>query len=125
MDTQPSLFTYDQFGGANPAPLARRTDPPSSKKAAAKQKASGRINSGANIILAILRRAVRPCTYREIWSLGTDAERAKLHEANTVAKRLTILERRGLVRAGPERTCSVGGNDARVWELAEPSEAQP
>lgn len=98
-------------------PLARRGDPASSHRAAAKQQAGGKVGSGAAIILSIMHRAARPLTYREIWNAATIAEQSKLIEASTVAKRLTVLERRGLVRAGRERMCSVGWAEAREWEL--------
>jgi hypothetical protein len=111
---QPNLFGAPNAYGA---PLARTSDPITSHRAAARQVASGAIASGAAIILSIMRRAGRPLTYREIWREATDAERAKLVEPSTVAKRLPVLQRRGLVTAGAERLCTVGHTEAREWEL--------
>ena len=116
MTTQPNLFSTDGYGGFGP-PLARSTDPISSHRAAARQQASGKINSGSAIILAALRRSAQPLTYRELWAACTDAEREKLVEPSTVAKRLPVMERRGLVRPGPERACTAGGSPSREWEL--------
>ena len=115
MNTQRNLFGAPNAYGAFEPPLARATDPASSHRAAAGQESTGKINSGSAIILTILGRVGKPSTYGEIWAAGTDAEREKLREASTVAKRLTVLERRGLVRAGPERVCTVGGAESREW----------
>jgi hypothetical protein len=116
-DQTPNLFTTNNYGGFEPA-LARTSDPITSHRAAARQVARGTLNSGAAIILSILSRCGRPLTYREIWQAATDAERAKMREASTVAKRLPILQPRGLVLAGPERICTVGKTEASEWELA-------
>ncbi len=123
MTHQGTLFgAPNVFGDLQP--LARRTDPAASHRAAAKQIAGNKVASGSSIILDILRRTGRPCTYREIWAAANDAEQAKLREPNTIAKRLTVLERRGLVRTGVERICTVGGSEARAWELADPPQGR-
>ena len=119
MNPQPSLFGALNPYGAYEPPLARRTDPKSSHRAAERQVSKGKVNTGVEIILAILKRAQRPLTYRELWAAGSDEDREKLREPSTIAKRLPTMERRGLVRAGPERLCSVGQMKAREWELCQ------
>jgi hypothetical protein len=115
MTTQHNLFgAPNVYGGFDP-PLARSTDPVTSLRAAARQQASGKVGSGAVIILSVLRRVGQPLTYREIWSACTDAERAKLVEPSTICKRLKPMERSGLVRPGPERACTAGGAPSREW----------
>lgn len=122
---QPTLFGLNAYGGLDgidKEPIARARDPRSSHKAAEAQVEKGKIRSGAQIILNILQRAGpgRALTYREIWSAATDAEREKLREPNTVAKRLSVLAAKGLVVAGQERPCSVGKSEAREWCLFQP-----
>jgi len=114
---QPNLFSAPNVYGES---LARSSDPPPSQHAAAQLLSSGRTNTQGAMILDILRRAARPLTYREIFGLATDEEKLSLAEANTVAKRLTTLSRRQLVRALEPRICSVGGSEARPWELVGP-----
>lgn len=117
---QPNLFgPPNVFGDFQGPPLARISDPTTSHRAAARQQANGRADSQADTIVAILRRVARPMTFREIWASATDAERDHLREAVTIARRLTNMERRGLVVAGRERTCTVSGSAAREWTLAE------
>jgi predicted Zn-ribbon and HTH transcriptional regulator len=111
---QQNLFTPNAYGGCDP-PLARAGDPLPSHPAA--QKVSGHANTQGEIILAILRRAGTPLTYREVYKIASDNEKRALGEANTVCKRLTTLSRRQLVRALEPRVCSVGGSEARPWEL--------
>jgi predicted Zn-ribbon and HTH transcriptional regulator len=123
MNVQANLFGANAYGDL--VPLARHSDPLSSHKAAVKQEVNGKINSQSAIIMSILRRAGRPCTYREIWSLANESEKAKLIEANTIAKRMTTMHRRNLVQPGTERKCAVSGNEAREWELVERPEARP
>lgn len=116
INQQPNLFgapnVYGDF-----QPLARSMDPLSSHRSAARLQASGKINSGAAIILAALRRAARPLTCRELWAVCTDAEREKLVEPATIAKRLPVMECRGLVRPGPEQACTAGGAPSREWGM--------
>ena len=118
MATQPTLFTEvspDRDGEQ----LARRSDPPTSQKAAMRQLASGKINSGTALVVEVLRRIGKPLTFREILALATEVEKAKLREPHTVCKQLTVLSRRGLISPGRERICTICGNEAREWELAE------
>ena len=118
MTQQPSLFgPRNAYGGYDDPPLARSNDPKTSHRAAARQRSSGKINSGSAIIMAILRRIGKPSTYREVWSAADASEKEKLREPSTIATRLTVLERRGLVRAGNERLCTIGKVEARQWEL--------
>lgn len=77
-----------------------------------------KVSDSTKIIMNILKRANAPRTYREIWTDATPAEQARLREASHIARRLTQMQRRGLVRAGDERQCTVGGRDAREWTLA-------
>jgi predicted Zn-ribbon and HTH transcriptional regulator len=116
MNIQANLFGANVYGDL--VPLVRRSDPETSHRAAAKQRARGKIDSQSATITSILRRAGRPCTYREIWTLANETEKAKLIEANTIAKRLTTMQRRGIVQPGVERVCSVSNNAAREWQLA-------
>ena len=99
-----------------PAP-SRASDPQTSHLAGAKHAKSGKLKGNAAIVLAILKRAGKALTYREIFSHGTDLERAALSEPVMVMRRLDTLSKRGLVTPGAERVCDVSGNVAREWVL--------
>lgn len=60
------------------------------------------------IILAVLRRAGKKFTYRELWSTCTDTERDQLREPSTVCKRLPLTELRRLTPSSA-RTRVYGG----------------
>jgi hypothetical protein len=77
-----------------------------------------KISDSTRIIIAILAWASGPRTYREIWAAATPAEQARLREASHIARRLAVMQRRGLVRASGERQCAISRRDAREWILA-------
>lgn len=95
-----------------PAPASRRSDPDSSRLAAA-TVAGDQQQSECSMILACLRSAEVPATYREVWWIL----KARIPEAVEVMRRLDNLRTAGLVRNPPgRRRCAISGRPVQVWE---------
>ncbi len=98
----------------NAAPLARKSDPATSKAAAEQLTKSGKRDSSKAVILAWIGSRLYP-THGY-----TSAEIAKYAcmEHPTVHKRLPDLRRDGKVVNGAARKCSVTGRQSLTWKLA-------
>jgi len=97
----------------NTEPLARTSDPATSKSAAATYTASGQRGTDKSRLLGWLKAngAKNGMTSHEIASHGVFAH-------PTVHKRLPDLRRDGLVVNGPARTCTVTGRSSLTWKAA-------
>jgi DNA-binding MarR family transcriptional regulator len=97
---QPDLFS----------PMQRRHDPPTSRIAAERLKASGEINRQQVAVLAAVTR----------WPGSTAVELAKFADLDryAVSRRLPELQRKGQVRRGPPRDCTVNGRAQGTWRPA-------
>jgi hypothetical protein len=87
----------------------RRSDPPTSRLAAAKALASGKVSARNENTLAFLRAREGEFTYREI------AAAIGVGEAVDVMRRLNSLRRRSLVEKIGVRKCSTNGNEMTTW----------
>lgn len=100
---QADLFT------TNPVPrgLSRRTDPETSRIAAARLVASGALGRQAQAVLDAVTR----------WPGSTAVELAGHAEIDrhAVSRRLPELQRRGQVRRGQPRDCRVNGRPQSTW----------
>ena len=94
--------------------LSHRDDPATSREAAERHVASGRRERHAEIVLGLVQR-FPAATAIELWYLATDAERAELKEPQEIRRRLVCLRKRGLVRRGPARHCTVRGTSQVTW----------
>jgi hypothetical protein len=116
--SQPDLFEHaplplNQYGyqieqAASAESLARRNDPETSRQAARK------IASCSAQLAAAAAELVRKHPGRT----GAELDRlAGCEVKRTISKRLAdAADKFGLVRRGPKRQCSVGGNEALTWE---------
>ena len=89
-------------------PIARRTDPPSSHAAAQEiERTGGRASQSEAVLETVTRHPRR-----------TSLELSRLSRLDryTVSRRLPELERRGLIRRGPTRDCTVNGRPMLTWE---------
>jgi CRP-like cAMP-binding protein len=88
-------------------PIARKSDPDSSRQAAESITASGKRDAQAAGVRALVRS-------HEGY---TSAELADLsgYDRYMVARRLPELEKLGLVRKGTPRACSTTGKSATTW----------
>lgn len=92
-------------------PIARRTDPESSKAAAEDITESGlRAHQQAEVLRLV--RAHPKHTSLELAQHGS-------LDRYAIARRLPELERAGLVRRGEIRPCSVGARPALTWEACD------
>ena len=91
-----------------PAPIARRTDPASSRLAAEEVTRTGRRAAQCEAVLALVRKHPR----------RTSLELSRLSKLDryAVSRRLPELERRGLIRRGVTRDCTVNGRPMLTWE---------
>jgi hypothetical protein len=91
-----------------PDPIARRTDPPSSHAAAQEMERTGRRTAQSEAVLEMVKLHPR----------RTALELARLSRLDryTVSRRLPELERRGLIRRGLTRDCTVNGRPMLTWE---------
>ena len=89
-------------------PIARGPDPPSSHAAAREIERSGRRASQCEAVLELVNRHPR----------RTSLELSQLSQLDryTVSRRLPELERRGLIRRGLTRDCTVNGRPMLTWE---------
>ena len=89
-------------------PTARLTDPPSSHAAAQEMERTGRRVAQCEAVLETVKRHPRQ----------TSLELSQLSRLDryTVSRRLPELERRGLIRRGPTRDCTVNGRPMLTWE---------
>lgn len=115
MNAQRSLFdesrrqlegAFASVPGASQS-LSRRTDPPTSKEAAATHVRTGRADAHCRIVLAAVQ-AHPGLTYNELAdTCGLDAVE--------IMRRLNDLSRRELVRKGSVRPSLVNGNRMTTW----------
>lgn len=90
--------------------LARRDDPQTSKAAACKVIASGKVSAmHTRVLNALVEHG--PSTSAEL------AAKSGLDRYD-VARRLPELERKSMVTRGNARACKVTGNAAAVWGAA-------
>jgi len=89
-------------------PIARRTDPLSSDDAAREMERTGRRASQSEALLEMVKRHPR----------RTSLELSRLSRLDRyiVSRRLPELERRGLIRRGLIRDCTVNGRPMLTWE---------
>ncbi len=89
-------------------PIARRSDPDTSKQAAREVTAEGIREAHAVMLLDMIRQ--RPGhTLREL------SDSIAVLDAASVSKRLSDLHAKGLIWPGSPRRCSISGRAARVW----------
>lgn len=91
-------------------PRSRRTDPPTSRAAAA-DVAGAQQQSECAAILDALRTSFLPLTYREAHS----RLRGRIAEPVEVQRRLDDLRKAGLVTSGAPKRCSESGFLAQGW----------
>lgn len=91
-------------------PRSRRSDPPTSRAAAA-DVAGAQQQSECNAILDALRTSFLPLSYREIWA----RLKGRIAEPVEVMRRLDDLKKAGLVHPGDKRRCSISGRPSQVW----------
>lgn len=90
--------------------MSHRHDPDTSRQAARRAVASGSVDDHVRRVVAAVR--TRPgMTSAEL------AQHAGL-ERHEAARRLPDAEKRGLVRKGPARKCSLSGRAAVTWHVA-------
>jgi hypothetical protein len=89
------------------SPIARKSDPISSKLAATEITANGTREAQQGYTVAAVR-AFPGRTSQEL----ADAAR---HDRYTLARRLPEVERLSLVHRGPTRRCSITGKTALTW----------
>lgn len=106
---QSSLFDPPQRPVVDDVPT-RRSDPPTSRLAAAKALASGKVAVRNQKILAFLRAHDADYTYREI------AAAIGVEEAVDVMRRLNALRHKSLVEKRGCRKCSTNGNLMTTWQ---------
>jgi len=104
---QPGLFDPPQRLAVDDAPT-RRSDSPTSRLAAAKEVASGRISIRNQKILTFLSGQRGDYTYREIG-------RAIDEDCVEVMRRLNTLRKKNLVEKYGCRKCSTNGNEMTTW----------
>ena len=100
---QPDLFAATPM----PPPMSRRTDPPTSRLAAERLRASGELGRQAKAVLEAVRQ----------WPGSTAVEIAQRATIDryAVSRRLPELQRKGQVRRGPPRDCTVNGRPQCTW----------
>ena len=94
------------------APMARATDPETSRIAANEQIVSGRRERHAAIILEWVKRWPGSTAVELVASAMLDHKGISRHE---VSRRLPELESAGLVRRGDSRNCSFSGTKQLTW----------
>jgi len=104
---QRGLFDAPEKPFVDDAP-SRRSDPPTSRLAAAQVVSSGRASARNDKILAFLRAHDAGYTYREI---GAAIE----EDPTEVMRRLNTLRQKSLVEKYGCRKCSVNGNEMTTW----------
>lgn len=107
-----SLFDMEssQYGVVPSPARARASDPASSHEAADRHNQSGRASGNCAVVLNLVRLypGLTSCELHQT-QIETGLER---HE---VSRRLSDLERKGLVRKGPEKVCEVKGTSMVTW----------
>ena len=110
---QGSLFDAEasEHGVTYSAPArARNSDPETSHEAASRHNRSGKSKANCEIVLALVR-AWPGMTSVELHGTQVDS----CLERHEVSRRLSDLERKGLVRKGPEKVCEVKGTSMVTW----------
>jgi predicted ArsR family transcriptional regulator len=90
--------------------LARLGDPQSSKEAAQHVETSGIGGRMCQLAIHLIKRH-QGRTAKEL-------EKLRDLDDGQVRKRLTTLERKGFIRRGDPRRCSVSGRQAATWWIA-------
>ena len=91
-----------------PYPIARQTDPASSHTAAQEIERTGRRASQSEALLEMVKRHPR--------RTALELSRLSRVDRYTISRRLPELERRGLIRRGLIRDCTVNGRPMLTWE---------
>lgn len=99
---------FGTFEERERTPIARRSDPATSKAAAADVTASGARDRQVNAVAAAVRRWPGK-TSNELGAIAGDMDRY------VAARRLPEAEKIGLVRRGEARVCAVSGKRAITW----------
>jgi hypothetical protein len=102
-------------------PIARKSDPPTSKAAAARYSATKRVKD--RDVVRCLVQQYPGHTVGELSKLhiglliarGMDPSDAALKGGRTCSKRLSELEETGEIRAGTARECRATKHSARTW----------
>lgn len=100
----------DLFASTPPPRLARHSDPETSRIAARRLVESGALTRQQAEVLD----AVRTCPGSTAVEI---AQRAGI-DRYTVSRRLPELQRKGQVRRGPPRDCTVNGRPQCTWRVA-------
>ena len=112
MDKQLSFFESTNHDGHSSVKVAetitRKTDSKTSRLAAEKLVASGKLHKHAMVALAIVRR-FPDRTAAEIDALAIDLYEL---EGRQASKRLSRIKG---MRSGNVRVCSIGGNKCKTW----------
>lgn len=93
---------------------ARNSDPETSHEAASRHNRSGKSKANCEIVLALVR-AWPGMTSVELHGTQVDS----CLERHEVSRRLSDLERKGLVRKGPEKVCEVKRTKMVTWWVKE------
>lgn len=101
----------------DPHELSHGDDPESSHSAARGHVRSGNHEINANMVRRLVRRHPGK-TACELWDLARSSERAQLKELQEVRRRLTDNKKKGLIREGAPRRCTVRGTTQVVWNFA-------
>jgi len=111
-------FLFDVGTEAKPRdegrPLSHRNDPETSREAAAKLAASGKLSGQRRAVLEALRQC----------DGGTHGELGRVMGCDwlVAARRLPELQRMGLVTKGEPRVCTVKGSRCTTWWICEGAE---
>ena len=89
-------------------PISRQTDPASSHAAAQETERTGRRAGQSEAVLEMVKRHPR--------RTALELSRLSRLDRYTVSRRLPELERRGLIRRGLIRDCTVNGRPMLTWE---------
>lgn len=104
------MSQHELFPSDTPRTLARRTDPEPSHEAASWAVTSGTVNRlqqhAIVLVQAFPGRTATELAQASEWCNG---------DPRIVNRRLSEVEKRGKVRRGEPRTCSVTGRKAATW----------
>jgi hypothetical protein len=100
-------------GDALPFPIARRSDPETSKEAAKEITESGLREGQLLVVLTMVRKYPRKTSAE----LAAKAELGGIpFDRYTFARRLPELEKAGLIQKLNSRKCTIGGREAHTWQ---------
>jgi CRP-like cAMP-binding protein len=104
------MLQADMFAmGESTGPMSRRNDPMTSRIAARRLVESGALNEQQQAVFEAVTR----------WHGSTAVELAKVSglDRYAVSRRLPELQRKGQVRRGPPRVCTVNGRPQSTWSV--------